>query len=289
MIGELLAVACADPEVLARIGGRLGEKARDAAAELLIATVTERRTLRARVAAAARAPIPTGIRGVHASWIEAGLVGLPRRARTALASGATAGIDVWLVRWACSELPPLPAVSSGGSPGSIDAAIRLSGEALVAWLTEVGADQFAYALEAVGPDAVAEVAARVIGDHLHRAAARITIAPRAGNLGPTRAAIARCRGLDHRRVSDTLVGVGVVDELAMTHPRMQPGGDLVDDHLLLRVAARAIAPHVDSLARMQLAVRMPRPLGLVVHAELVAHASTPVDQCPTWPALAASC
>jgi hypothetical protein len=34
-------------------------------------------------------------------------------------------------------------------------------------------------------------------------------------------------------------------------------------------------------------VRLPRPLGLAVRAELFAHAGTPIDHAPTWRALAA--
>ena len=283
MIGEVLAVACADREVLVRIGGRIGEAARESAAELATLASEDHRRMRARIAAAARVPVPIGIRGVHASWIEAGLVGLPARARGALANGPTTEVEVWLVRWACAELPPLPAAEPElVAPRSIDDAIRLPGDRLVSWLAELGADQLALALRTAGKAAVAAVAARVVGDRLLAASERIDAAPRSGALGPVRAAIARCRGLD-------LTGAdAAVDELAATRLAGSARG-LVDDNLLLRIGARAVAPRVDTLARRQLAVRLPRPLGLVLIEELVAHASTPVDQCPTWLALAAPC
>ena len=247
---------CGDRAVLAHIAGPLGEAARDAAGSISAKSPDNRRMLRARLAAAVRAPVPAGIRGVDPSWIEAGLVGLPARARTAIATNATTQVDVWLARWACAEIPPLPAASAT-TVQSIDDAIRLPGERLVAWLGAVGFDQLAFALRAAGPEAF-EVAARVLGSNLMTAAGRIDEPPRAGALGPVRAAITRCR-----------VELGPI--------------------AVVRIGARTIAPHVHALARRQLAVRLPRSLGLVVHGELVAHARTAVDQCPTWLALAASC
>ncbi len=257
MIGELLAVACADQAVLARIAGPIGDAARAAAVELAAATPDERKTLRARLLAGARAPLPSGIRGADPSWIEAGLVGLPARARTAIASGALTEIDVWLTRWACAAIPPLPAASALRPVRSIAEAIRLPGNELVEWLSDIGADQLALALSSAGPGALADVASRSaeLGRRL-AAAARINLAPRLGALGPVRAAIARCR----------------VE---------------LDAGALVRIAARAIAPHVDRLAARQLAVRLPHPLGVLLHHELVGHAHTPEDQCPTWRALAA--
>jgi hypothetical protein len=258
VIGELLAVACVDRAVLARLGGPIGEAARAAANDLGTSSPDERRRLRARLLASATAPLPAGIRGAHPSWIEAGLVGLPARARQAIASGTITEVDVWLARWACAEIPPLPAISVR-PVGSVADAIRLPADQLRAWLSEVGADQLALALRAAGPDAVAIAAARTdasIAARLKRAAARIDEPPRGEALGPVRAAIARCR-LE------------------------------LDGNVLVRVGARAIAPYVDAVAARQLAVRLPHPLGLVVRGELVAHANTPVDRCPTWRALVA--
>ncbi|MEO8702818.1 MAG: hypothetical protein ABI867_22430 [Kofleriaceae bacterium] len=251
MIGEALAVACSDPAVLARIGGPVGAAARAAHAE-----VRESRELLAKIAAAVRAPMPAGIRGVDPSWIEAGLAGLPPRARTALAGKVSTPVDVWLVRWACAAIPPLPAIDPTiVAPRSLDDAIRMSGAALATWLAEVGADQLAHALHSAAPPVIDELVTRVAGDRLRVALARIGLPPRANALGPVRAAIARAR----------------------------PGSDL-----LVRIGARAIAGFCDGLVRRQVTVRLPRPLGLIVNAELVAHAATPADRGPTWQALAAA-
>ncbi|MBS1120343.1 MAG: hypothetical protein H6Q90_2571 [Deltaproteobacteria bacterium] len=291
MIGALLAVACVDRAVLARIAGPIGESARRAATDLATASPDERRRLRARMLAGATAPLPTGIRGAHPSWIEAGLVGLPERARHAIASGTLTAVDVWLARWACAEIPPLPATSDR-PVGSVYDAIRLPGDKLVAWLSEIGADQLAFALRAAGPDALARVAAsapdRALGARLAVAAARLDRPPRLDALGPVRAAIARCR-LERQSREDR-------DGIARAQLERQSREDRdgiaraqleLDVTALVRIGARAIAPYVDALAARQLTVRMPHSLGLAVRRELVTHASTPVDRCPTWRALAA--
>jgi hypothetical protein len=299
VIGQLLAMAWPDRAVLARIGGRIGEAAREAADELAELDSDERRLIRAKIAAAARAPMPTGIRGVHPSWIEAGLVGLPPRARTALASGGSTGegdgIDVWLVRWACAEIPPMPGVDPElRSPSCVEDALRLSGDMLVRWLAEVGADQLAHALRKAGRQALVAVASRVIGDRLLAASVRIDVPPRANQLGPVRSAIARCRGsLSGSEVAVTARARPDRDELATTIAvrtgELAPTvAGVPKDDLLVRIGARAIAPYVDALGGRQLAVRLPRPLGLVVRDELAAHAGTPVDESPTWSALAAA-
>lgn len=262
MIGEALAAACGDRAVLARIGGPIGLAAREALDRLAREPRPEvRRALRAAWVAAAGAPVPPGLRGVHPSWIEAALAGLPARARADLARGGAGGdpVAVWLARWACAGLPPMPAADAPGPPRSLDEAVRLRGEDLAIWLAEVGADQLALALGAAGGDALA-AAARVVdgpsGERLRRAAARIGGPPRAGALGPVRAAIARCRVA-------------------------------LDDRALLEIGARAIAPHVDALARRRLAVRLPRPAGLAVAGALAAFAGAPIEQVPAWRALAA--
>lgn len=267
-LGEALAAACDDPAVLARLGGPLGAAARSAharhAALERAGKLEERRRLRAQWAAAARAPVPPGLRGVHPSWIEAALADLPARTRADLARGGLGddgGFDpvaVWLVRWACAELPPLPAADLAGPPASLDEAVRLRADDLASWLAEVGADQLALAIGAAGAagrEGLA-AAAQIVGDRLLRAAARIVAPPRAGALGPARAAIVRCRVA-------------------------------LDDRALLVIGARAIAPHTDALARRQLAVRLPRPLGLAVEVALEAFARVPVEQAPSWRALVA--
>ena len=257
MIGELIAATCDDPEILARLGGPIGEAARDASLELAELPPVEARAWRVRLIAALRSPIPPGIRGVHASWIEASLAGLPARVRDALAAGAPDRVDVWLVRWACAELPPLKPIDPAIQlPGKIEHAVKMSGDALTRWLAEVGADQLAYALRS-NPDALQGIASTLAnGDRVIAASRRIGSPPRAGALGGTRDAIARCR--------------------CEASPEM-----------LMWIGARALAPHTDPLLRRQLAVRLPRPRGLRLLAELAARADDPIDRAPTWDALAA--
>jgi len=177
---------------------------------------------------------------------------LPARARAAVAAGGGDPVDTWLARWATAAIPAMPAVTAN-HVSSIESAARVDGPTLIAWLEDAGADQLALALGAAGGGALV-AAARVVGDRLHAAAARIAIAPRAGSLGPVRAAIERCR----------------VE---------------LDERALLRIGARAIAPHVDALTRLQIAHRLPRRLGLVVAGELVGWARS--SDAPRWSALVA--
>jgi hypothetical protein len=251
-IGEGLAAALADRDVLARIGGPVGEAARHALAQLESLPAGARRATRVAWAAAVRAPVPAGIRGADPSWIEAALAQLPAAARDAIASGVIDEVSVWLARWTCAAIPILPAPEAARvTVASIEEAVKLRGAALRAWLDSIGLDQLAYAL---GPR-VRETST-VLGERLVRAATRIHLAPRVGELGPRRSAIERARG--------------ELDELS-----------------LLRIAARAIAPHTDPISRHQLAVRLPRDVGSVLLSELADHAAVPIAHVPTWRALAA--
>jgi hypothetical protein len=254
LISDALAAACDDREVLARIGGAIGEAARRAAGELATIPEPARRAKRAGWAAVARAPVPAGFRGVDPSWIEAALAELPPRARSAVA-GAGAGsdaVDVWLARCACAAIPPLPLVDPTLSrPAAIGDVVRMDPIELRCWLEAIGADQLAFALG--DRDAIAATA-RIVGGAVLAAAERITRLPRAGALGPRRAAIARSRVT-------------------------------LDDFALLRIGVRTISPHVDTTLAAQLAARLARDLGLV--DELRAYASSPIDQGPSWPALCA--
>jgi hypothetical protein len=249
-VAEALAAACSDPGVLARLAGPLGAAARAAAAG------PPARATRIRRMAIARAAVPEGLRGIHPSWIEAALAELPPRARTAVASGGGDPVDVWLARWATAAFPPMPPVSATStsitSPAS---AAQLDAAALTGWLHDAGADQLALALGAAGPAAV-PATARLLGPRLTTAAARIGSPPRAGALGPIRAAIARCR------VS-------------------------LDDRTLLVIGARAVAPHLDALTRRRIVHRLPRPLGQAIAGELEAASRTPLAEAPRWHALIA--
>lgn len=254
MIPRVLAaatlVAVEDRAPLARIAGPIGEAARDAYDRLAAMPLEARRDKRRTWSVAARAPVPPGLRGVEASWIEAALAELPAVARDAIASGATTELEVWLARSACAAMPPMlpidPALLRPRVAGDV---ARLTAAALQAWLEEVGTDQLAFAL---GPQAVKAVP--VFGERLRVAAGRIGEAPRAGALGQRRAAIDRAR----------------VDP---------------DPVALLKIGARALAPHADTLMRRQIAHRLARPIGLVVAREMRVYARTPPEDAPGLAAL----
>lgn len=247
-VAEALAAACSDRDVLARLAGPLGAATRAAAAG------PPDRATRIRRMVIARAAVPEGLRGVHPSWIEAALAELPPRARTAVASGGGDPVDVWLARWATAAFPPMPPVGEARVT-SIDSAARVDAGVLARWLEDAGADQLALALGAAGPAAV-PATARVVGERLLAAEARIATPPRAGALGPTRAAIARCR---------------------------VP----LDDRPLLVIGARAVAPHLDALTRRRIVHRLPQPLGQAIAGELAVASRTPLAEAPRWHALIA--
>jgi len=230
---------------------------------------------RARALAVARAPLPVGMRAIHPTWIEAALEGQPERSRAVVAgvatrtsaAGARAGVldspvDVWLARRATAHLPSMivePALAKlvAAHPAwlLVDGIPTAPAAALVAWLDSIGADQLAFATGSAAP---AGALAR-LGD----APARIERAPRKGQLGSRREAIARCQGV-------------AMDELA--HVRIGARA------LGARVRAEAAARSAAQFAR-QLAVRFPRPIGQVVHRELLA--ATAGAEPPAWRALLA--
>ncbi len=254
MIARVLAAATVavleDRAVLARIGGPIGEAARAAYDRLAAMTPDARRDKRRTWTIASRVPVPPGLRGIDPSWIEAALAELPPGARAAIASSTTTEHEVWLARWACAALPPMPPIDPAlGRPRDVAAVARLPPAALRAWLEDLGADQLAFAL---GPHAAD--AAKVFGDRLVAAAARIGTAPRAGALGQRRAAIDRAR--------------------------IDP-----DPVALLKIGARAFAPHTDALLRRQLVHRLPRATGLAVARELRRYVGTPVDDAPALAAV----
>ncbi len=247
-LGDAIAAAAArlgDDEaraVLARLAGPIGDQARaawDAGTRRVV-----------------RGVVPDGLSGAHASWLEAGLARLPGRARIAVGARAVDPLDVWLARRACAGIPPLPPIAGARRrPASLDEALALSAAQLREWLVGVGIDQLVFA---VGTGAALDDLVR----RSARAAAsavRIHAAPRAGQLGPRRAAIARSSGT-------------------------------LDDALPMRIGARAIAPYVarQPLARAQLRCRLSVSAGSLLDGELRAHAADPIEHAPTWAALAAS-
>jgi hypothetical protein len=125
-----------------------------------------------------------------------------------------------------------------------------------AWLAQIGADQLAFALGGGARNAVDR-----LGEPLRAAIARIGRPPRVGQLGPHRAAIERVADLS---LDDALV--------------------------LVRLGSRALAPHIaaNRLAQLQLTRALPRPLGIVVERELLAHSSALLASAPAWSALVAA-
>ena len=249
MVAETLALLL-DADTLARIGGPIGDAARERRRHLVGLDDGAARAARAAWLAATRAPIPAGVRGTDPSWIEAAIAGLAggerlvAHARRVIADGPATPGEVWLARWLCAAIPPLPAIDERITrPRSIDEALRMTARALRAWLEEVGADQIAFA---IGKTATA------ISTRLGAAAVRIAQPPRAGELGERRAAIERARVA-------------------------------IDEGALLRVGARTIGPLAGPLERVQLAHRLPRDIGVL--AELEAFAGS--AGAPSWRALAA--
>lgn len=241
----------ADADVLARIGGPIGDEARTAQRELAKLDEGASRAKRASWLAAARVPIPAGLRGIDASWIAAAIARVAQgdgplgtRARRVIADGPMTAGDVWLARWLCAELPAMPVIDATITrPRSIADATRMSATALHAWLEDVGADQIAFA---VGR------AATAMSSRLGAAALRIAQAPRVGEMGERRAAIERAR-------------------------------IAIDETALLRVGARTIAAYAGPSERRVIAYRLPRTVG--VRGELEAFAGS--AGAPSWRALAA--
>jgi hypothetical protein len=251
VIGEAVAAAAhklsADgAAVLSRLGGVIGVEARAAANALAKLDLHAARSQRAQWLATARLAAPAGFRSIHASWIEAALVDLPARARSAVANGGDA-VDLFLARTALAGFVAMPAAGS-----CVHAAADLPGldpEALRAWLERAGADQLACAAQLAGGDVLA-LAEREPA--LVAALDRIARPPRLGQLGSDRAIVKRCAGIAN------------------------------DDIRLVRLGARAVAPHLNALVRRQLVQRLPRALAIGNDLHDFAADSHPVS----WSALA---
>ena len=262
MNAEALALMV-DAEVLAHIGGPIGDAARDRQREIATLDENASRAKRASWLAAARVPISPGLRGIDASWIEHAITrasdpelanerandarstvnALAKHGRRVIADGPTTAADVWLARWICAALPSMPPVEPITRPRSSFDAVKMSAAALRTWLEEVGADQIAFA---VGK------AATAMESRLGAAAVRIAQAPRAGEMGERRSAIERAR---------IAMGEGA----------------------LLRVGARTIAPYASDIERLQIAHRLPRGAGVLAEMEAFAGSAG----APSWRALAA--
>ncbi len=282
MIADALAVAAhrlgADRDgVLARLGGAIGEDVRARAATLAALPANESRRRRAEWSARVRVPVVAGLRGVHATWIEAALAELPERARVVLAGGSgdpasglprtfdsaprplpggdpgtaeiarVRGVDVWLARWVTAGFVALEPTTPGPPRKPADLA-TLAPDAALAWLAELGIDQLAMA---VGDASLAAA----LGSAFEVAKRRVAEPPRKGALGTQRQALERCTGL----------AASSADARAI-------------------IGARTVSPHVPPLARVALALRLAKPLGERILAALVEHARKPA---PSWAALVA--
>jgi len=265
VVGRALVTATADlppkvrDKILARIGESIGEAARAAVRE---APSSE---TRARWAAAARLPVPTGLRTIHASWIEASLYDLPARAREAVVGQGGDRAAIWLARRACAgwatvanpdDLLAGKSVVTARTE-TMNRAIARDANALVMWLRTIGADQIAEAARIAGVELLAALARRY--PDLALAAGRIARPPRAGKLGPPRAVVERCREL-----------------LA---------GELADEKLVL-LGARCLAPYLDAFERRAFVMRLPRTQGIAIEAMFDAYRDAPLDKAPAWMAIA---
>ncbi|HEX4455264.1 MAG TPA: hypothetical protein VH143_30595 [Kofleriaceae bacterium] len=268
--------------MLARLGGAIGDDVRAHAARLAALPANESRRRRAEWSARVRVPVVAGLRGVHASWIEAALAELPERARVVLAGGSgdpasglprtfdsaprplpggrsgvqpgddgpgpaeiarVRGVDVWLARWVTAGFVALEPTTPGPPRAPADLA-TVAADAALAWLAELGIDQLAIA---VGDAA--------LGPAFEAAKRRVAEPPRKGALGTQRQALERCAGL----------AASSFDARAI-------------------IGARTVAAHVPPLARVALALRLAKPLGEQILAALVAYARKPA---PSWAALVA--
>jgi len=321
VIAHALALACDDPAVLARLGGPLGAEARAAARELAALP----RGDRARLAAIARAPVPQGLRGAHGSWIEAALAELPARARAAVAAGGGDAVDGGGLsaggsgaegRRGSVDGGGLSAGGSGadGRRGSVDGGgLSAGGSGAEGRRGSVdggglsaagsGAEGRRGSVDGGGLSAAgsgAEGRRGSIDTWLARwACAAIPPLPPVRDRAPRSlddvVALPGDRllawlgavGRAQRAYAISLAAPGAVrrDELGAARAviaRCRPEGS--SD---LAIGARAIAPHVAAspIAARQLAVRLPRELGLAIEAELLAHASDPIEHAPRWTAL----
>ena len=197
----------------------------------------------AEVARELAAPRPVRWRAIDPSWLAAAAAGEgPAFRAAALTDDGPVGR--WCARWLFGELVPMPVGAIGAAPGPRDLA-RLSAPGLAQALAWLGRRQLAHALGAghdrgLGPLAGAPPWGREL---LIEAAAVASLGDDAQvRLGPRRAVLARASGLAR------------ADALAPA-----------------RLGARAIAATVRAVGDLaaQLAQRLPRPVGLVVAAELI--------------------
>ncbi len=232
------------PQLLGRIAGDRGVRLA-AAANGLLALDHEARER--RIAEAVReitAETPAYLELVHASWIEAALVGEPEAVRVMVAVAPAGAVAVapalrrWLRRRAFAGLVAMPAPDSG-SP-----AVR-SPMQLEAAFVATGRRRLAIAVQAAPREAVRLLAAR-LGVHAEEFLAESRIRAAAGVIG------------------------AAVRELGDLGGAIAAGGAHDADALLFRAGARHLAPALadagGELLR-QVAQRLVRPLGLVLLEE----------------------
>ena len=254
------AAMCGVAGALAYLGGAIGDEAR----ALHAAWAADDRAARARgialAAAAVRAPAPLGLALVHREHIEAALAGEGAGVRAVIAGAAAAqpAVRAYLERRVLGRFVAMPRARS--SPVTPDSLAAEPPEWLEAQLERAGLHQLAHAAAGEPRAAIAAIAAQLgaSGARFVDAVARVSGASDgAARWGPRRAAIARASGA------------------ALAH----------DPMAVHAIGARAFAPHLAGDAPRQLAQRLPRGLGLRVHAEL---ARAPREGAPAWAELVSS-
>lgn len=257
------------PALLARLAAPTGPRCGEAAAALLAIPAAERAAALARQAARLFAPVPAGLERLHASWLAAGLEGLPPAAQAQLravlpgAAGAAAaaaavpppGVLNWLARVALGPVCALPP-EAGATPGLHHAAAGPAATLLAA-LDTAGRERVALALKHAPRSARATFCARLAAD---QAAALL----RAIDAAPDDAAAARQAQLD-------------LTALAARAPAEVGGQDLIR---LVGALAVGAAVADDGDVPQQLAQLLPRDLGRLLLAAAGPGGSLPLPGEP---------
>jgi len=237
--------------ILARVGGRDGEDARRALAELGDASPAEL----AAIAASLRAPRPAGLDDVHPEWLGAP----PEDPR--LRASRDPAVRAWVDRTIAGALVAMPAGEVGRLTTPVDLA-RARPDWLALRLERLGLRQLAHATSGAERVELAALAARLgflRGKAYVEAIAKVRELGdgAAARLGPRRAAQSRCDGV------------------ALARDRLG----------FFTIGARAIAPHVATAGgdlAQQLAQRLPRAPGRRALDELRAWAHEPLASAPSW-------
>ena len=225
---------------LQRLAQPLREQALQQFAQLTDQPHAARATLAAAWTAAVRTPVAPGLRQVHRDWIEAALTAAPPATRAALAGATVTPAAVWLARSACAGLPSLPPLLADRQPlrGPTDV-VALAGARLLTLVSALGADGVVHAL---GAAALQGCNASVLGE----------------NSANLRAALLRLAQPQPWPSSFRRRAVGW-----LTTAQAATTGGLAASMLLPMVGVRMLAT-IAPIDRRQLAVRLPRTIGLAI-------------------------